>query len=732
MKDDEEVGRIRESQNKIYSMALDNHNNHLFYGSSDHEIRVYDLNENVILNSLKGHTKYIWVLQVTRDYRYLFSGGGDGVIRIWDLMNNYKIAHTIDHKTTIIAINLSRKSNRVYFGGSSYQPIKAVDIGKFLKGVKGMKRDVSTASLYSEAPELSINGSKPRLHSDNSGYLEPERMVGNHFSHRASEVVEDHSECQAQIDALLAQIEELQKELDRRNGEFDEMNEASKNRDYQFKLLESQIAALQKALQNKEEERQKQERKVQIGAEREELLNKKIELLAKKVADLSDDGQRSKELQQARAEAHRKEIWELENKLNQKTKENADLKKKVSELGDTIFELKRDMAEQRDNENRFRKKIKSLEIENEENTKELGNKDRRIRELEDQLRSKDFEVEKQKRNCKDRDEDIRDLKLNMINLESRLRESEDNAYKRGKAEASSNLQDQIDRLRKEHELELKNLRDKHEQSQNQIDRLNRENSNLSQRYHTEVTRNNTIRHSTHHTQDTTLLKDLIAQIKLVNERLNEEKQAQIQKNRLLTAEHFKLKIKLEKTTQRKVELEKQLKKVQINFAKLMNAQENLIRDSGTNINLSNSHTERYLEKLTRHLKIKIFEEDKEKGERYSLRANRSTVRGSVFKKRKVNEEITTEVETRTSRKVTNTEMSYGNMQTQKQTFVRNHFDPNQKGGQAIVKHGKNHFVAKNEFLNNFEEFRNDGKRPSRNTNFSMEDPVHLRLSRNQK
>ena len=741
LKENEEVGRIRESQNKIYSIALNNSDNTLFYGSSDHNIRVYDLNNNTIVQSLKGHTKYIWVLKVTKDYRFLFSGGGDCKIRIWDLQNKYKLAHTINHKTTVISIHISRKSRRVYFGGASYQPIKAVDVGKILKGVKGMKSDKSQASM------ITMNSG---FESDNSGFLEPEREISNRpsrFSEREEnmlespnvvvtppqpEFVEDHSKCQLEISHLHLQIEQLQDELKRRADLIKESENLAGQREYQLNLMSTQVSGLQGALNSKEEERQKQQRKVEIGVEREELLNKKINLLTKKLKDLNDENQREKTLKQMRSEKRRRELDDLEGKLKERDRANSELNFRIKDLGEKLYDVKGDMNEYREANNRLRKKLNVLEGDNEENLRKVGERDRLIRDLEEKLRARQSELEKEKRTVSDNEADIRDLKEREREFKRELREREEDAVKRGKNDAARELQNLKTQMREEFERQLRKLREQNERFQVRVEMLTKENSSLMTKYRSETTRINTIRHTQTNNQDNTIIKDLISQLKGVNHLLTREKESQIQKNRILSAEHFKLRKRHEQSKKKETDMEKQLKKVQLNFAKLMNAQENLIRESGSGLSLSNNQTDRYLEKLTRHLNIKVMEE--ESGERFSLGANRSQRHTTAFKKKPMNVEVKNQFDLRTN--VTTAQRSYRNMNSETvEKIGKEKSNPQALRNENSEEMNLTRTVEKNRVANDFirqsDTFQQMAQVRGRNTDLSLGDPTRLRLSRNQ-
>jgi WD40 repeat protein len=108
-------------------------NTMLFYATAQYNIKIYDLEKNYIIKTLKGHTDTIWVLKISKDQKYLLSGGNDRSVMIWDLENNYKLVHKISYGVNIYTLAMGPLNRSLYLGGSKYKPIKKFNLKNVLK-----------------------------------------------------------------------------------------------------------------------------------------------------------------------------------------------------------------------------------------------------------------------------------------------------------------------------------------------------------------------------------------------------------------------------------------------------------------------------------------------------------------------------------------------------------------------------------------------------------------------
>ena len=68
----------------MYSLAFSSDGKYLLSGGDDTEIKIWDLSNGQLLNSVKNHNKTIYNLAFTDDGSILASGGLDGSIKVWE------------------------------------------------------------------------------------------------------------------------------------------------------------------------------------------------------------------------------------------------------------------------------------------------------------------------------------------------------------------------------------------------------------------------------------------------------------------------------------------------------------------------------------------------------------------------------------------------------------------------------------------------------------------------
>lgn len=147
------MGQIKENCSKIYSLEVNQENSRLFYGAFDHSIKVYDLENQLVLKSLKGHLNYIWTLVLSSDQAYLLTGGNDCKVIVWDARNNFDLMYSLDHGTSVLALSLCSLNNYIYCAGSRYQPVKRFNMKKKLQSPQfSFKKTASSKKKSSKNP----------------------------------------------------------------------------------------------------------------------------------------------------------------------------------------------------------------------------------------------------------------------------------------------------------------------------------------------------------------------------------------------------------------------------------------------------------------------------------------------------------------------------------------------------------------------------------------------------
>lgn len=75
------VHTLRQEDNSILSIATDE--NHIYSGSQDQNISVWDIRTYTLKTKLRGHTGSVLALEYAPDKRWLFSSSGDSTVRVW-------------------------------------------------------------------------------------------------------------------------------------------------------------------------------------------------------------------------------------------------------------------------------------------------------------------------------------------------------------------------------------------------------------------------------------------------------------------------------------------------------------------------------------------------------------------------------------------------------------------------------------------------------------------------
>merc|ERR1719229_806563 len=79
--------------------------------SSDHTVKIFNVNENFKLQSeLKGHRKWVWDMAFSADSAYLVSASSDKTAKLWDVKKGQKIITYEDHTKGVTCVALNDSS----------------------------------------------------------------------------------------------------------------------------------------------------------------------------------------------------------------------------------------------------------------------------------------------------------------------------------------------------------------------------------------------------------------------------------------------------------------------------------------------------------------------------------------------------------------------------------------------------------------------------------------------
>ena len=69
----------------MWSVAISPDSKTLFSGSSDKTIKIWNLENGKLVNTLRGHSDTVWCISISHDGKILVSGSFDKTIKIWRL-----------------------------------------------------------------------------------------------------------------------------------------------------------------------------------------------------------------------------------------------------------------------------------------------------------------------------------------------------------------------------------------------------------------------------------------------------------------------------------------------------------------------------------------------------------------------------------------------------------------------------------------------------------------------
>lgn len=116
-----------ESKNHLDSISClilnPNCSSEVISGSYDHNIIIWDYEENKIKSTLKKHHDWVMSLETSKDHNdFLFSGGADKMINIWNI-NTYDLIFQLEGHTNFVS-SLKKISSDILLSGGYDLSIK--------------------------------------------------------------------------------------------------------------------------------------------------------------------------------------------------------------------------------------------------------------------------------------------------------------------------------------------------------------------------------------------------------------------------------------------------------------------------------------------------------------------------------------------------------------------------------------------------------------------------------
>ena len=119
---------------------------YLVSGSNDGTVRIWDVESNTLMQTLKGHKGWVRSVDYSPDGRYLVSSSSDQTVRIWNVEKNIQMQTLKGHEGGVLSVEYSPDSKYLVSGGSDQTvriwDVESATLVQALKGHKGVVRSV--------------------------------------------------------------------------------------------------------------------------------------------------------------------------------------------------------------------------------------------------------------------------------------------------------------------------------------------------------------------------------------------------------------------------------------------------------------------------------------------------------------------------------------------------------------------------------------------------------------
>ncbi len=171
----------------VYAVAFSPDNKTLISGSDDQSVRIWDIDTRQTLKVLRGHTHWILTVALSPDGKILVSGGEDRVLLLWDVETGQLLKTLQGHRERVWSVAFS-PDGKFIASGSEDQHVHLWDVetGQLLKIFQGHTGSVWSVAFSPDGKSLVSCGEDAYLilwnrESDRQYQLKSPRNSGQGF-----------------------------------------------------------------------------------------------------------------------------------------------------------------------------------------------------------------------------------------------------------------------------------------------------------------------------------------------------------------------------------------------------------------------------------------------------------------------------------------------------------------------------------------------------------------------
>lgn len=124
--------------NSVRSVKFSPDGRYIVSGSVDRTIKVWRINDGMIVRNFIGHKNYVNSVCFSNDANYIVSGSSDSTVRVWDIRNVKQIKILKGHNARVSSVALSPNNEYIASGGwDNLIKIWRFQTGQELKTLKG-------------------------------------------------------------------------------------------------------------------------------------------------------------------------------------------------------------------------------------------------------------------------------------------------------------------------------------------------------------------------------------------------------------------------------------------------------------------------------------------------------------------------------------------------------------------------------------------------------------------